>query len=362
MSAKTDAAVPPARKPAPTRAQALAAAEAVAAHRAVIDAGTSWLERLPDAQDLLGTLRWLAQRLPTDRDRHDDTRADVRQALLTSREEGPHVGRGGSAALRGHQPDRELPGRGDVDLRVGGGARVCRSPPVLYLPARWTGDPARCAAAGIPAQVRFATKPEQAVELLGEAIDPQVPFGWVAADGGCGQYATVRHWCQDRSLRSVVAVPCDLTLVDVTGGTVRPDHLLTAVKPHCWERRSCEEAAKGQRFYGWAGLTVRVKDEDPAAGFAHTLLICRSISDPSEVAYFLPRPRPPPHADAGDGGCRRDALEDRGEQRAGKGPARAGPVPGADLDRVAPLRQRLHVRPRVPGRAEGPAGQRPPWT
>jgi hypothetical protein len=40
-----------------------------------------------------------------------------------------------------------------------------------------------------------------------------------------------------------------------------------------WERRSCGEGAKGQRFYDWACFTVRVKGEDPAAGFAHAFLV-----------------------------------------------------------------------------------------
>jgi SRSO17 transposase len=161
----------------------------------------------------------------------------------------------------------------------------------LYLPARWTDDPARCRAAGVPAEVAFATKPEQAVQLLGEAIEAEVPFGWVAMDGGYGQYATVRHWCRDRSLPYVLAVPCSLALVDVVGpdrgGATRPDELLAIVDERSWERRSCGEGAKGQRFYDWASFAVRVKGEDPASGFAHTLLIRRSISDPSEVAYFL---------------------------------------------------------------------------
>jgi SRSO17 transposase len=61
----------------------------------------------------------------------------------------------------------------------------------LYLPERWTSDPVRCREAGIPKDVSFATKPEQAVELLQEADDAQVPFGWVAVDGGYGQY--LRH-------------------------------------------------------------------------------------------------------------------------------------------------------------------------
>jgi hypothetical protein len=37
-------------------------------------------------------------------------------------------------------------------------------------------DRARCAAAGVPKDVVFVTKPNQAVELLGEAEDAGVPF------------------------------------------------------------------------------------------------------------------------------------------------------------------------------------------
>lgn len=58
----------------------------------------------------------------------------------------------------------------------------------LYLPERWTSHPDRCREAGIAKDVEFATKPEQAVELLQEADEAGVPFGWVAVDGGYGQY------------------------------------------------------------------------------------------------------------------------------------------------------------------------------
>jgi SRSO17 transposase len=157
----------------------------------------------------------------------------------------------------------------------------------LYLPARWTDDPARCRAAGVPAEVGFATKPQQAVQLLAEALAAGVPFGWVAMDGGYGQYDTVRHWCRDRSVPYVMAVPRSLPLLDPAGASGRAEDLLGQVDEAAWERRSCGQGAKGQRFYDWAFAAVRVKGEDPAAGFAHTLLIRRSISDPTEVAYFL---------------------------------------------------------------------------
>jgi SRSO17 transposase len=44
---------------------------------------------------------------------------------------------------------------------------------------------------------------------------------------------------------------------------------------------------EGERFYDWAFFTVTLPDEPPANGYEHTLLIRRSIADPTEVAYFL---------------------------------------------------------------------------
>jgi SRSO17 transposase len=38
--------------------------------------------------------------------------------------------------------------------------------------------------------VGFATKLDQAIELLADAIAAEVPFGWVTMDGGYGQYPT----------------------------------------------------------------------------------------------------------------------------------------------------------------------------
>jgi len=41
----------------------------------------------------------------------------------------------------------------------------------LYLPKSWAGDRDRCAAAGVPDEVEFATKPEQGLAMLQRAHD-----------------------------------------------------------------------------------------------------------------------------------------------------------------------------------------------
>ena len=62
----------------------------------------------------------------------------------------------------------------------------------LYPPRCWTEDPDRCAAAGVPAEIEFATKPALATGMLTRALAAGFPARWVAADEVYGADPTLR--------------------------------------------------------------------------------------------------------------------------------------------------------------------------
>lgn len=185
-------------------------------------------------------------------------------------------------------------------------------------------------------------------------------------DGGYGQYPQVRNWMAGNSLQYVVATSAalPLTQIAVAAGAVaitRADNLLSRLAAGDWQRRSCGEGSKGGRYYDWAliglGGNLRVTDENSADGFTHTLLIRRSIADPTDITYFLAHASHPTPATTLIRG-RGNPVEDRGEQRTGQRPHRTRSTPRQDLDRLAPHHHRMHVRSRVPRRpARGPAHQ-----
>jgi SRSO17 transposase len=55
----------------------------------------------------------------------------------------------------------------------------------LYLPKSWADDPMRLAAAHVPEQTGFATKPRLAVSMIKRAIAAAVPFRCVTAESVC---------------------------------------------------------------------------------------------------------------------------------------------------------------------------------
>lgn len=157
----------------------------------------------------------------------------------------------------------------------------------LYLPKAWTEDAERCAEAGIPADVEFATKPELAMRMLLRAIDAGVPAGWVAGDEVYGQYHRLRALLEEHGMSYVLAVPVNQRVIATVAGRVleeRADTLAAGLPPQAWKRISAGAGSKGPRVYHWARATVRPL-EDSGAG--HWLLARRNLSDPTDLAYYL---------------------------------------------------------------------------
>ena len=159
----------------------------------------------------------------------------------------------------------------------------------LYLPRSWTDDRGRCADAGVPGEVGFATKPELARQMLGRALDAGVPARWVTADEAYGQDRKFRLFLEQRRVGYVVAAPCSQSVGTGTGyGNTgsRADALAAAAPAQAWKRLSAGDGAKGPRLYDWAMATLPITRE-PSAGFERWLLIRRSINDPTDLAYYL---------------------------------------------------------------------------
>lgn len=150
----------------------------------------------------------------------------------------------------------------------------------LYLPQSWTSDPDRLAAAGVPEEVEFATKPELALRMADRALAAGVRPGWVAADEAYGDNTALRHELEVRGLNYVMAVSCN-TQIPTPAGKLRADHLAGQIPAAGWQTLSAGSGSKGERLYDWAYTAI--------ADTAHTyrwLLIRRNLRS-GELAYYL---------------------------------------------------------------------------
>src|SRR5258708_38852506 len=108
-------------------------------------------------------------------------------------------------------------------------------------------DRVRCREAGIPDEVRFATKGELAKQMLLRAFAADVPAQWVAGDTVYG-YDELRMWLDEQQKNYVVAVP-ETHMVGMHGRQ-QPVGLLAALLPKdAWVVRSAGEGRKGSRLY-----------------------------------------------------------------------------------------------------------------
>ena len=162
----------------------------------------------------------------------------------------------------------------------------------LYLPKAWTDDPARLAAAHVPAGTGFATKPRLAVHMIARAITASVPFAWVAADSVYG-VGDIEMALRRAGKGYVLGVNSHHHFGSWAGkppvaGTA--EAIARELDPAHWQRLSAGDGTKGARLHDWAycelaDLEAVEYDEKRSGLWTRGLLIRRNIND-GDLAFF----------------------------------------------------------------------------
>jgi SRSO17 transposase len=123
--------------------------------------------------------------------------------------------------------------------------------------------------------------------MLKRAMAAGVPGRWVTGDTVYGNDPKLREYLEECPKAYVLAVS-KTALVWSADAEGRHDETLAEYvarqSGERWQRLSAGDGAKGPRLYDWAlGLMAPAR----RSGWEHWWLARRSISDPSEVAYYF---------------------------------------------------------------------------
>jgi SRSO17 transposase len=152
----------------------------------------------------------------------------------------------------------------------------------LYLPQEWTADRERCRAAGVPDEIAFTSKPNQAWQMLQRAVEQQVPFMWVTGDSIYGDYRSIRLWLEEVGKGYVLNISAKEYL-SLGWYRTRVSDLLAELPSEGWTRLSAGDGTKGPRWYDWYLMALN----DPLqSGWKRWMLVRRSLSDPTDLAAY----------------------------------------------------------------------------
>jgi SRSO17 transposase len=158
----------------------------------------------------------------------------------------------------------------------------------LYLPKEWTQDRKRLNKAGVPGDVRFATRHELALEMLDEH-GSLLPHQWVTGDDEMGRSSWFRQELRSRGESYLLAVPSNTLVRDLVAADppysghgprrktpfVRADVWCAALAEDAWETVEVRDGEKGPLVVQAAWTLVQAKEEGKVSLVAETLVVFR---------------------------------------------------------------------------------------
>jgi SRSO17 transposase len=113
----------------------------------------------------------------------------------------------------------------------------------------------------------------------------------VTGDSIYGGDRRLRVWLEQQAQPFVLAVTCAEPLwavLDGRWGQPRADRIAARIPADGWQRLAAGVGAKGPRWYDWARVRLaRLQLTAEEQRWEHWLLVRRSRSDPTEVAYYV---------------------------------------------------------------------------
>jgi SRSO17 transposase len=158
----------------------------------------------------------------------------------------------------------------------------------LYLPKEWARDKARRKKAGVPAEIRFRTRHELALEML-DQNGSLLAHAWVSGDDEMGRSTQFRQDLRDRQERYLLAVPSNTLVRDVAaepppyrGRGPRPqapfqrvERWRAALPDDAWTTIDVRDGEKGPLLVQVSAARVLARTEQRRSGTEETLVVFR---------------------------------------------------------------------------------------
>lgn len=158
----------------------------------------------------------------------------------------------------------------------------------LYLPKEWIRRKRRRQKAGVPADVRFRTRHELALEMLDER-GPSLPHAWISGDDELGRCSRFRQQLRSRHERYLLAVPCNTSVRDLTATAppsagrgrrrrvpfVPVQQWCAALPESTWETVEVRDGEKGPLVVQVAWTLVQARTEGRVSDVPELLVVFR---------------------------------------------------------------------------------------